>query len=127
MHTIFDLEKVKYTDLLTAASIAASGKDCLLLKVKNSSLEHAMNDEQLNRELYRFATDDLDINKMIYVLTEDRFKKATDAYRKLMAEKKLPKAMKIKRYEREKEKPVANEEKVIALFGAENVEIVEEN
>ncbi|MBR2067780.1 MAG: DNA polymerase III subunit gamma/tau [Solobacterium sp.] len=127
VHTIFDLEKVKYTDLLTAASIAASGKDCLLLKVKNSSLEHAMNDEQLNRELYRFATDDLDINKMIYVLTEDRFKKATDAYRKLMAEKKLPKAMKIKRYEREKEKPVANEEKVIALFGAENVEIVEEN
>ncbi len=123
---IQDLEKAKYVEVLKEAIVGASGKDCLILLTKNDALANMMNEKEMNKELYFFINDELGIDKMIYAQTVDGFKNSANKYRELMKEGKLPEAKIITKYEKVKTKEETPEDKILALFGEENVEIIGE-
>lgn len=116
----------KYTTLLKDTRIAASGKDCILLMSDKESVVNRINSEKMNRELYEFMKDDMQTDKMLYAVSNDSFKEATNAFREAMRNNTLPEAMKVEKYSNEKEeiKEESIEDKVKKLFGEENVEVI---
>ena len=125
IRVMLDLQSRKYTSLLHEAVIGASGKDCLILVSKNKATTDRINERKMNEELYRFAKKRLEIDKMIFAVTEDEFRQASRQFRTLMQSNQLPEACQITRYEDDEvKKEPTEEDKIIALFGKENVEIV---
>ena len=118
------LEQKKYTALLSDAAVGAAGKDCLVLVTKSDAIAERINEEEMNKELYEFTNEFLDNKKMLFAFSKATLKEATDEFRKRMKEDNLPEAMKIKKYKISKKKEQTTEEKVIELFGEENVEII---
>ena len=121
-----DLDKAKYIETLKETKVGACGKDCVILLTKNEALSNLINEKEMNKELYFFLKDSFEIDKMPYAITLDEFKKYTETYRKLMNSGNLPEPKKITKYRRKNKKEEAAEEKVFALFGEENVEIIGE-
>lgn len=118
------LENRKYTSVLKECKVAASGKDCILLCTSMSSFVNRINDEKMNRELYKFMKTVLHTDKMIFAVDTEQFKEATQTFREAMINKKLPEPIKIERYTEEKQEEMSSIAKVKELFGEENVEIV---
>lgn len=119
-----NLKNRKYTSLLEETKLAASGKDCILLTTRQQAVANRINAEQMNRELYFFMRDTMHTDKMLYAITEDAFRNATNAFRTSMKAGTLPEPLKIERYQEETEKEEKPEDKVKKLFGADNVEII---
>ena len=118
------LKNRKYTTLLDETKIGASGKDCILLITGQQAVANRINAEKMNRELYFFLKDTMNTDKMLYAITEDAFKNATNAFRTAMKTKTLPEPLKIERYQVEEKQEEKPEDKVKKLFGEDNVEII---
>ncbi|MCI5722454.1 MAG: DNA polymerase III subunit gamma/tau [Erysipelotrichaceae bacterium] len=125
INTLFDMESKKYTSLLEETKVGASGKDCLILISDSKVLANRMNEETMNRNLYQFIKEQLQIDKMMYVTTSENFKNATVQYVELMKANNLPEPMKIIRYQIEKEKEITLEERAKDIFNPDILEIEE--
>ena len=124
LDVIQDLDKAKYVELLSETVVGACGKDCILFITKNEALTNMINEKETNKELYFFLKDNLDIDKMPYAITASDFRSCANKYRELMTSGNLPEAKKIKKYKSENIKEETTEDKIIALFGEDNVEII---
>ncbi len=125
INTLFDMESKKYTSLLEETKVGASGKDCLILISDSKVLANRMNEETMNRNLYQFIKEQLQIDKMMYVTTSENFKNATVQYVELMKTNNLPEPMKIVRHQIEKEKEITLEERAKDIFNPDILEIEE--
>lgn len=120
VHSYGDLKNRKYTSLLEDAKVGASGNDCILLVVPQV-IANRINDKEMNRELYFFMKDTMDTDKMLFATTAETLKEAVQKFATLMKVKQLPEAMKIEKYQLNQGKEEKPEEKVLNLFGEENV------
>lgn len=123
---IQDLDKAKYVELLRETTLGASGKDCIIFLANNEAVKNMINEKETNRELYYFLKEDLDIDRMPFAITVNEFKDDINKFRELRESGNLPEAKKITRYKKKTIKQETPEDKVIALFGEDNVEIIGE-
>ncbi|MBR4162178.1 MAG: DNA polymerase III subunit gamma/tau [Solobacterium sp.] len=124
LSSMMDLENRKYTTLLNDTKIAASGKDCILLLCRAQAVANRINDPEMNKELYYFLKEKCNLDKMIFAITEQAFKEASSEFRALWQVNSLPDGMNIEKYQTEEVKEKTPEEKIIELFGKDNVEII---
>ena len=124
LSSMMDLENRKYTTLLNDTKIAASGKDCILLLCRAQAVANRINDPEMNKELYYFLKEKCNLDKMIFAITEQAFKEASSEFRALWQVNSLPDGMNIEKYRMEEVKEKTPEEKIIELFGKDNVEII---
>ncbi len=124
MKNMYAVKTRKYVSMLMTGKVAASGPDCVVVACPEQAFANAINEPKMNEDLYFFAKNDLQMDKMLYAITENDMAKATARFRDLYRAKALPKGYDIQRYVRVEVVEPTPEEKVIALFGAENVEIV---
>ncbi len=124
MRTMMSLESRKYTSLLQDTYIGASGEDCIVLITKAQAVANRINDPEINRELYQFTKTQLNTDKVIFAITESDLKEASALFRIMMRDNSLPEAYKVHKYSEEEVHEDTPEDKVIALFGRENVEII---
>lgn len=122
----YDLNLARYVNLLSKTQIAASGEDCILLVNAHEAIVNEINDKTVNIELYKFIKENLDIDKMVFGLTEDQYKEILNLFTQKVATGTLPNPYKVNRYKIKKEKEIKPIDRVIDLFGLENVEIIEE-
>lgn len=122
----YDLNLARYVNLLSKTQIAASGEDCILLVNAHEAIVNEINDKTINIELYKFIKENLDIDKMVFGLTENQYKEILDLFTQKVATGTLPNPYKVNRYKIKKEKEIKPIDRVIDLFGLENVEIIEE-
>ncbi|MBR4446367.1 MAG: DNA polymerase III subunit gamma/tau [Solobacterium sp.] len=118
------LEDQKYLVLLNQAKIAAAGKDCAVLTVHSQAVANRINDPLMNEQLYFFLQRTAQIEKMLYAVPESVYQ---DAVRLFVEKRKagtLPQPCAIQKYAQEVIKELTPEEKVISLFGKENVTII---
>ena len=126
MHVSDDvaLEDQKYLVLLNQAKIAAAGKDCAVLTVHSQAVANRINDPLMNEQLYFFLQRTAQIEKMLYAVPESVYQ---DAVRLFVEKRKagtLPQPCAIQKYAQEVVKELTPVEKVISLFGKENVTII---
>lgn len=126
LENVQDIDKAKYVELLSETTLGASGKDCIIFLTNNEAIKNMINEKENNRELYYFLKEDLDIDKMPFAITVNEFKESANKYRELMTAGNLPEAKKITRYKKKVTKQETPEDKVLALFGEDNVEIIGE-
>ena len=126
LENVQDIDKAKYVELLSETTLGASGKDCIIFLANNEAIKNMINEKENNRELYYFLKEDLDIDKMPFAITVNEFKESANKYRELMTAGNLPEAKKITRYKKKVTKQETPEDKVLALFGEDNVEIIGE-
>ena len=126
LENVQDIDKAKYVELLSETTLGASGKDCIIFLANNEAIKNMINEKDNNRELYYFLKEDLDIDKMPFAITVNEFKESANKYRELMTAGNLPEAKKITRYKKKVTKQETPEDKVLALFGEDNVEIIGE-
>ncbi|MBR3311759.1 MAG: DNA polymerase III subunit gamma/tau [Solobacterium sp.] len=124
VNMIASAEDMKYTTLLKQARLGASGEDVLLLVTAESSAANRINDQKMNEELYFFIKKRLGIDKMIFAITESAFRSASREFMKKMKAGELPEKKQITRYAENEVKVKSTEDKVMDLFGKENVEII---
>ena len=118
-----DLKNRKYTSLLEDAKVAASGTDCIVLGVDAQAIANRINEEKMNKELYFFMKDQMKTDKMLYAVTKEDLKAITKEFIARRKTDSLPSPMKIERPQAEEAQTVNSEEKVMELFGEENVTI----
>ena len=124
MRGMMNLESRKYISLLQDTYIGASGEDCIVLITKAQAVANRINDPEMNKELYQFTKTQLNTDKVIFAITESDFREASAMFRIMMRDNSLPEAYKVHKYSEEEEHEETPEDKVIALFGRENVEII---
>ena len=124
MRTMMSLESRKYISLLQDTYIGASGADCIVLITRAQAVANRINDPEINRELYQFTKTQLNTDKVIFAITENDLKEASALFRIMMRDNSLPEAYKVHKYSEEEIHEDTPEDKVIALFGRENVEII---
>lgn len=118
----------KCATILKHTEIAASGQDYLVLATDSTAEANQINDLQLNQELYYFVKEQCDLDKMIYAIDKNLFARITQEFKERWTKNELPDAAIITKYKKvvTKEKKKTNEEKLIDLFGEENITIFEE-
>ena len=118
-------EDQKYAVLLNQAKTAAAGNDCVILTVHSQAVANRINDPMMNEQLYYFLQRTVHSDKMLYAVQDSIYQ---DAVRLFVEKRKagtLPEPCRIEKYtQKEEEKEMTPEEKVIALFGKENVTII---
>ncbi len=124
MRSRISLENRKYVLMLQDCVIGASGEDCIVMITKAQPVANRINDPAMNRELYEFTKTQMNIDKIIFAITESDFREASAQFRILMRDNNLPEACKVEKYTEETEKEETSEDRVLALFGKENVEII---
>ena len=121
---LMSLETAKYKTMLQDAEIVASGKDLIVFAVKQSPEATRINSQKENKNLYLFLKEHLGIDKMPYGVTKERFQKVTREFIERRKEGSLPSPYVVKKYEEEVKHEETPQDKIIALFGAENVKII---
>ncbi|MEG0077356.1 DNA polymerase III subunit gamma/tau [Anaerorhabdus sp.] len=118
----------KCATILKHTDIAASGQDYIVITTDSPAEANQINDLQLNQELYYFVKEQCDLDKMIYAIDKESFVKITLEFKERWTKNELPDAAMITKYKKvvTKEKKKTNEEKLIDLFGEENISIFEE-
>lgn len=118
----------KCATILKHTEIAASGQDYLVLATDSTAEANQINDLQLNQELYYFVKEQCDLDKMIYAIDKNLFARITQEFKERWTKNELPDAAIITKYKKvvTKEKKKTSEEKLIDLFGEENITIFEE-
>lgn len=122
--SIFSLETAKYKAMLNDAEIAASGKDLIVFKVPGKAEAGRINSRKENRGLYEFLRDYLHIDKIPAAVTAEEFRTCTALFVQRRSEGTLPAKYQVKRYAEEEVKEETPQEKVLKLFGRENVKII---
>lgn len=118
---------MKYTAVLQDVTVGASGPNCTLLIAKQAAVAKRINSKPLNEEIYHFVKDNLNVHKMIYAITDKDFKDSAMKYRELMRAGSLPAPYEVVFYKDkvvEEVKEATPEEKAVALFGKDLVEII---
>lgn len=118
------IENRKYTSLLESMTIAASGPNVILLKGSVQAVINRINEIKMNEEIYWFMKETMHTDKMVYAIDEGMFKQATATFVIKMKNNTLPDPMKIERYIRKEENEESSEQKVLSIFGKENVEVI---
>ena len=124
LRMMMNLESRKYKALLNDTMIGASGEDCIVLITKEQAVANRINDPNINRDLYEFMKNELGVDKIVFAITGKDFQDASGQFRLMMRDNSLPEAYKVEKYADETKKELTPEDKVIALFGKENVEII---
>ena len=118
----------KYISILENVRVAASCNDAIIVMTKVQQIVNRINESVMNEQLYEFMKNTMHTDKMIYAITETQYLSATKAFRERMQNGTLPSPMKIVRYhqvtEEKKEKTPAD--RIINLFGKDQVEIIQE-
>lgn len=122
----FDINIAKYVNVLNKTVIAASGKDCLIVTSSIESIVNSINDTKMNVEYYQFLKEKVNIDKMIYGISESQYLRVLELFKQRHKEKTLPDPMFIKRHEIKTEVKQSELDKVWEVFGKENVEVIKE-
>lgn len=117
----------QYKSMLMQTEIGASGPDVILLVCKSAPVAHAVMEEKFNKGFYFFLKDH-GIDKMPYAVTGEAFKAATVAFVARMRQKDLPEKIKVSRWQKESEASKEEDvfEKLVDGFGAENIEVIDD-
>ncbi|MCR5795425.1 MAG: DNA polymerase III subunit gamma/tau [Solobacterium sp.] len=118
------MEFRKFTSLLIDCDVAASGKDCVILKCRSQAIASRINDPEVNKELYFFIKKQKQTEKMIYAITDSDFSEAAREYVNAMRSNSLPAGMKIEKYKEDEDMEETSLDKVLRLFGSDNVEVI---
>lgn len=121
---LLSLETAKYKVMLSDAELMASGKDLVIFTVPQSAEAARINSEKENRGLYEFLKNQLGIDKIPYAVTKEEFRECTALFIAKRKDGTLPPKYEVKRYQEEEIHEETPQEKVMALFGAENVKII---
>lgn len=124
LRSMMNLESRKYKALLHDTMIGASGEDCIVLITKEQAVANRINDPAVNKDLYEFMKNELGVDKIVFAITGKDFQDASGQFRLMMRDNSLPEAYKVEKYTDDTKKELTPEDKVIALFGKENVEII---
>lgn len=123
------LEYAKITNLLRNSDILASGKEFLILSADYQALANQIEDEL--DAVMTFCHAELELNKRIFVITPDNFKKVTKLFVERRSSNTLPSPIDFSKKEETEESEEVKEDKVLnkleELFGKENIEIIEED
>ncbi|MEF9893474.1 DNA polymerase III subunit gamma/tau [Anaerorhabdus sp.] len=123
-----DLSCAKCATILKSTMIVASGEDFVVITSDTTAEANQINDLQLNQELHFFIKEQLELDKMIYAVGKENFIEITQEFKERMSRNDLPPSAQITKYKKvvTKEKKKTTEEKLIDLFGQENIDIIEE-
>lgn len=123
-----DLSCAKCATILKSTMIVASGEDFVVVTSDTTAEANQINDLQLNQELHFFIKEQLELDKMIYAVGKENFIEITQEFKERMSRNELPPSAQITKYKKvvTKEKKKTTEEKLIDLFGQENIDIIEE-
>ncbi|MFV0551418.1 MAG: DNA polymerase III subunit gamma/tau [Anaerorhabdus sp.] len=123
-----DLSCAKCATILKSTMIVASGEDFVVVTSDTTAEANQINDLQLNQELHFFIKEQLELDKMIYAVGKENFIEITQEFKERMSRNDLPPSAQITKYKKvvTKEKKKTTEEKLIDLFGQENIDIIEE-
>lgn len=123
-----DLSCAKCATILKSTMIVASGEDFVVVTSDTTAEANQINDLQLNQELHFFIKEQLELDKMIYAVGKENFIEITQEFKERMSRNNLPPSAQITKYKKvvTKEKKKTTEEKLIDLFGQENIDIIEE-
>ncbi|MBR2812604.1 MAG: DNA polymerase III subunit gamma/tau [Solobacterium sp.] len=120
----FYLENRKYISMINSSAVAAAGKDCVLLVCTSQAAANMINEPKNNEEMYFFIKDTLKVDKVPFAMTKKSYADAVNAFRTLHGTGNLPPGYQVTKPHREEIKEPTTEEKVLALFGAANVEVI---
>ena len=118
------LENRKYTTLLAGTQIAGSGPDCILVRAGTNAIVKRINEKNMNRELYNFLKNTMHTDKVLFAISDADFKSAVKAFMARNKEGTLPEGKHIEKYQEKVEIQETPQDKVLKLFGKENVEVV---
>ncbi|MCI6272514.1 MAG: DNA polymerase III subunit gamma/tau [Erysipelotrichaceae bacterium] len=122
----FEMESAKYVNILNKTKVFASGKDCVIVTGSIESIINNLNDTSMNIELYEFIKNKLNIDKMIYGISDLQQQRVSELFMSRKKENTLPNPLLIKKHIIEKKEDESDLEKLYDLFGKENIEIIEE-
>lgn len=122
----FEMESAKYVNILNKTKVFASGKDCVIVTCSIESIINNLNDTSMNIELYEFIKNKLNIDKMIYGISDSQQQRVSELFMSRKKENTLPNPLLIKKHIIEKKEDESDLEKLYDLFGKENIEIIEE-
>lgn len=122
----FEMESAKYVNVLNKTKVFASGKDCVIVTCSIESIINNLNDTSMNIELYEFIKNKLNIDKMIYGISDSQQQRVSELFMSRKKENTLPNPLLIKKHIIEKKEDESDLEKLYDLFGKENIEIIEE-
>lgn len=115
---------IKYKILLKDVQVAASGKDILLLSVKDVYVADRINSEKENKEIYYFFRNALKMDKMPFAISEQEFKSCIKQFVERNRTNTLPAPYVVKKYAVDSNTEKTPEENVIDFFGESNVQII---
>lgn len=115
---------IKYKMLLKDVQVAASGKDILLLSVKDVYVADRINSEKENKEIYYFFRNALKMDKMPFAISEQEFKSCIKQFVERNRANTLPAPYVVKKYAVDSSIEKTPEENVIDFFGESNVQII---
>lgn len=115
---------IKYKMLLKDVQVAASGKDILLLSVKDVYVADRINSEKENKEIYYFFRNALKMDKMAFAISEQEFKSCIKQFVERNRANTLPAPYVVKKYAVDSSTEKTPEENVIDFFGESNVQII---
>lgn len=122
LSSVLGIAAAKYKNMLKQAVIVLSGPEIIVFAVPDQSTADRINSESENRELYDFLKKELGIDKRPYAVTNTFFKNGVSSYVSHARAGTLPEKFHVVPYVEEKEE--TTEEKVLKLFGEENVDII---
>jgi DNA polymerase-3 subunit gamma/tau len=122
LDNVLGIEAAKYKNMLRQAVIVLSGPQLIVFAVPDQASADRINSEAENRELYQFLKDQLNIDKRPYAVTNTAFHNGVKSYVAHAKDGTLPPKFEVESYQEKKEE--TTEEKVLKLFGEENVDIV---
>lgn len=115
---------IKYKMLLKDVQVAASGKDILLLSVKDVYVADRINSEKENKEIYYFFRNALKMDKMPFAISEQEFRSCIKQFVERNRANTLPAPYVLKKYAVDSNTEKTPEENVIDFFGESNVQII---
>lgn len=115
---------IKYKMLLKDVQVAASGKDILLLSVKDVYVAERINSEKENKEIYYFFRNALKMDKMPFAISEQEFRSCIKQFVERNRANTLPAPYVVKKYAVDSSTEKTPEENVIDFFGESNVQII---
>ncbi len=119
----------KYIAALSQLELYASCPDALLMGNPAQAVVNTINETLFNKELYLYLKDN-QLDKMIYAVTKENYDKAVAEYIQRRKTQTLPSAKNIQRYtiqENKEGEASRPEDQLIELFGADIVEVIEED
>ena len=129
-----DLNCARIANLLRNGKIVACGENYILICVSYQALANQINDPAMKSQINQFCYESLKIKKQLFAITQEQFKIETNDFLARSRSGTLPEPAQVAPVEideevgkTEKTEPEQDVvEKLCDLFGAENVEIIEE-